>query len=83
MGKCGYVLIKLYEHRNVNFINFTSSYFPFYFFSTVKNAKIILSSQVVSNLYTPRVAGTFNPEVKSHILHWLSQPGPPALQYHL
>ena len=31
----------------------------------------------LSNLYTQPGAGTQNPEIKSHMLYWLSQPGTP------
>ena len=31
----------------------------------------------LSNLYNQHGAWTYNPEVKSHMLYWLSQPGAP------
>ena len=35
----------------------------------------------LSNLYTQRGALTHNPEIKSCVLHWLSQPGAPRIVF--
>ena len=35
----------------------------------------------LSNLYTQREAQTHNPEIRSHMLHQLSQPGAPLLLF--
>ena len=61
--------------------SFFSPFFPNTLLHAYYNKCILFLNLFVSDLYTQHGAQIHNPKIKSRMLYWLSQPGPPQYVY--